>query len=179
MNILKAIWAIAAICLAQISFAQSHPTNGIEHYGADVITLAYIYDSIWVEDPETGEITLKIVRQEKRDLFNGEKLYYGDQASQPIGAASQSTLETFITNFLGEDIINFEKKHGTFSCAIIVNAKGKIVFLKSNRHTQNDAEAKEEAEKYKDIENKLRTLELIPAKKDGKAVYYGTSINAF
>ena len=173
----KATLFLASLALSFSSSAQTGnlpPTGTLEHNG-HIITLQYQYEHILVEDPETGKTDTRLTRSEKRDLLDGEKIYYGGEASPPIGSASQHDLQTFIQSLLAEELNFIKTKQKSVSINIIIDANGKLAFFMFDQIS--NAFTKREVGDLFSMQTKLEAVTFIPAQKDGKNVPYSLVVS--
>lgn len=136
------------------------------------ITYSEVIDQFNVIDPETGEESVVYRKREVPGTINGENIFYDNNASEPVGAASQSTLQDYLrTNLLLEELDRYRGIINNMD--IVIDAKGNVGYVRLFLNTSKEYDA---VKLNSDIEKKLRSKTFIPAKKDGKAVAYGINI---
>jgi uncharacterized protein YuzE len=141
-------------------------------YQGNVITIYAHIDTLEVIDPETGKSATLIKKREKVALFNDKTIYHDGQASEPVGAAAQSTLKEYLrTNLLLEELEKARRLINNID--IVIDENGKVVYVKVKGQDQNELK---DAAVIKSIEQKLNTKTFIPAHKDNKAVPYGVNL---
>jgi hypothetical protein len=150
---------IFSACLAN---AQGIKTKEI-NYNGNVITLLTQYDTVVVQDPETGEERLVVTGRETLDRLNGKKIYFYDDAMPPIASASQPDFKTYLSSMFGQDV-----RDARLEITAMINENGKLGYFTVTNHPSNNTPAK-----AKEIETKLAEIKFIPAQKEGKAVPYG------
>jgi hypothetical protein len=162
------IVVIFAFC-AQYTAAQVVTSN--KTFGNE-ITYSEIIDQFTVINPETGEESVVYRKREMPGTINGEPILYDNNASEPVGAASQSTWQDYLrTNLLLEEL---DRYRGIIhNIDIVIDTKGNVGYIRLFLNTSKEYDA---TTLNSDIEKKLRSKTFIPAKKNGKAVAYGTTI---
>ena len=166
----KLILTIACLTLAQIAFAQ--PKTETITYQSNTITMEYLYDTMMVVDPETGEERMVVSKKEKLDLLNGAPIFYDEQAAQPVGAASQKNVQSFVRDLSGVKEL-LEGELNLNRVAIVIDEKGNVSYI----HVFPNSRADETVEKRTKLAALLKDVRFFPAQKEGKAVPYGVHIN--
>lgn len=171
MKLFHAIIAFAFICCTHTATAQGTKTSSTFN-DAD-ITFKEVFDEIEVINPETGE-TAKLSKK-RGDIalsLNGIPIYEYDAATEPVGGASQTSLESYLqANFLLEEL---DKGRGAVdNIDIIIDDKGSVSFV---RIFFRNADGNKVTAMQRSIEQKLRSKTFVPATKDGKAVPYRINI---
>ena len=174
----KAILSFLAVWAFSIaSLAQQQPKSSILEYEGNQITVAYEYETVTIEDPENGNIVDRVMRREKPDLLNGNQIYQGKEADEPIGSASQSDLKSFIRTMLADEL----KEAGNFfmSMTLILNEEGKPAFLNvrlRNHYSLGLCSTNIDEKTIQSIKtrmkNQLYAHSFVPARKEGRAVPY-------
>jgi hypothetical protein len=177
MKVFSLFLGLFLSALSLQSLAQSDMEFGIDtktpvSYQGNVITIYADIDTIEVQDPETGKFATVLRKREKIGLINDKTIYYDQQASEPVGAAAQSTLKEYLrTNLLLEEL---EKARGLiYNIDIVIDENGKVGYI--DIEFQNPDKIKD-APVRKSIEQKLNSKTFVPSRKDGKAVPYGIKI---
>ena len=176
---MRSIALIATLLCIGFTVLAQQPNNKVESYKGNTITTAYIYDTIPVENPESGEITYKILRSQKAELLNGQPVYYENEATEAIGSASQKDLEGFLEGLAYDDFKNLAGKSKNAQVLIVINEKGKLAFFQPKHGTGQEMERKKMPKEFENVEKKLENINFVPAMKDGKAVPYGITISSF
>ena len=176
MRTLKIAITVIALVTGFIADAQL-PNKQVIKYNGNEITKLMRYDSLEVEDAETGEMTMVINRRQKTDLLNGKQLYYNKEASQPIGSPSQADLTNYFQTFLIEELDKMRLNNFKFNVEIIIDEKGSLAYFEPDYPSGQEMKKEDVSEELKKIEKKLSTVHFIPAKKDGKAVPYWINLS--
>lgn len=171
MKLSHAVLAFVLICSAHIAMAQGTTTTST--FNDAKIAFREIFNEIEIIDPETGKTST--ISRKRGDIpltLNGAPIYDYDNATQPVGGASQKDLYSYLqTNFLIEELDNARKAIDNMD--IIIDEKGSVSFVRIFFRTANSDQVNTH---QKAIEKKLGTKTFIPAKKDGKAVAYRINI---
>ncbi len=165
------------LCLAILGFSQGASAQNIktvtETFEGNTVSISVQIDTVQLEDPVTGEWLIRFEKLEKITTLNGATIYYGKDATEPVGAAAQSTFKDFVGNLVNEELKNAKNIH---SMDIVIDDKGEVgfirfLFLKSGKNAEKETEYFR-----KKIMDRLKGIHFIPAKRNGKAVPYGDNI---
>lgn len=165
------------LCLAILGFSQGASAQQIktvtETFEGNTVSIIEQIDKIEVQDPVTGEWSIMFEKREKIQLLNGNDIYYGKDAIEPVGAAAQSTFNDFVGSLVNEELKNAKNIH---SMDIVIDDKGEVgfirfLFLKSGKNAEKETEYFR-----KKIMDRLKGIHFIPAKRNGKVVPYGDNI---
>ena len=158
--------------------AQDKPKN-ITFRGNN-ISFVYQVDTVLVEDPVTGEITARVIREEQIDQLNGKQVYRSGLSTEPIGAAAQSDIKSFISGTLAE----LEREPFISYLELVIDEQGKVAFIDLQLHDRfiNSTRFTEEfagnSEAITDkVLQRLESIKFLPAQKDSKPVPFAVVIS--
>lgn len=165
------------LCLMVLGFSHAASAQSIttvnKTFEANNVSILVQIDTIIMIDPVTGEEFIRFEKLEKIQSLNGKDIYYGNEASEPVGAASQSDIKTFISSLVNEDLKNAKDVH---NIDVIIDEEGNLGFLRFQLFKGGNGSEKEIEPIRRKIIEKLKGVHFIPAKHNGKAVPYGTAI---
>jgi hypothetical protein len=159
---------LSALLLTGFLSSSAQDERTIE-YDGNVITIQARMDTLTVIDPETDEETVTYCKRDQFVLLNGNKIYQGRNADQPIGSSSQLNFGGFIEKLLEDELRS--SKNTFHRLVLILDEKGEIAyfntyFLETKGPVNNDSRT------TSDMLIKLGDVKFKPARKDDVAVPY-------